>query len=122
MAELRPGTTMWRIAELERLVAALQAEVAELRSAIAAVSGVAVCAGGTVSDGVSDAASSFRGRPPPFPQEAPMKYYLAARYSRRLELCGYRADLAGLGIEVTSRWLSGSHQLDDKAVPITDEG
>ena len=51
-----------------------------------------------------------------------MKYYLAARYSRRLELCGYRADLAGLGIEVTSRWLNGSHQLDDKAVPITDEG
>lgn len=51
-----------------------------------------------------------------------MKYYLATRYSCRLELCGYRADLTGLGIEVTSRWLNGSHQLDDKAVPITDEG
>lgn len=63
MAELRPGTTMWRIAKLERLIAALQAEVAELRSAIAAVSGVAAWAGGTVSDGVSDAAFSFRGRP-----------------------------------------------------------
>ena len=39
-------------------------------------------------------------------------YYLAARYSRREELCGYRADLQRLGIEVPARWLNGSHQLE----------
>lgn len=39
--------------------------------------------------------------------------YLAARYSRRLELCGYRAQLAEHGIEVPARWLNGSHQLDN---------
>ena len=50
------------------------------------------------------------------------KIYLAARYSRRLELCGYREELTALGFEVTSRWLNGSHQLDDKGVPISDEG
>lgn len=31
--------------------------------------------------------------------------YFAARYSRREELKGYRAELEALGIEVTSRWL-----------------
>lgn len=42
-----------------------------------------------------------------------MKLYLAARYSRRLELCGYREQLEALGFEVTSRWLDGEHaQLD----------
>lgn len=51
-----------------------------------------------------------------------LKFYLAARYSRRLELCGYREDLATLGIEVTSRWLNGSRQLDNQGIPITDEG
>lgn len=50
------------------------------------------------------------------------KFYLAARYSRRLELCGYREDLAALGVTVTSRWLNGSHQLDNAGIPITDEG
>lgn len=54
--------------------------------------------------------------------EPPRKIYLAARYSRRLELCGYRAELAALGYEVTSRWLNGSHQIDDKGVPIGDDG
>lgn len=48
--------------------------------------------------------------------------YLAARYTRRLELCGYRAQLAALGIEVNSRWLNGSHQLDNQGNPIGDDG
>jgi len=51
-----------------------------------------------------------------------MKFYLAARYSRRIELCGYRANLAALGIEVTSRWLGGGRQLDNQGMPITDTG
>lgn len=51
-----------------------------------------------------------------------MKIYLAARYSRRLELCGYREELAALGHEVTSRWLNGSHQLDNQGIPISDDG
>jgi hypothetical protein len=32
-------------------------------------------------------------------------YYLAARFSRRFELQGYRADLSRLGHIVTSRWI-----------------
>lgn len=39
--------------------------------------------------------------------------YLAARYSRREELCRYKADLEALGYEVTSRWLNGNHQVDN---------
>lgn len=49
-------------------------------------------------------------------------YYLAARYSRRLELCGYRSDLALLGIDVPARWLNGSHQLDNEGRPIGETG
>lgn len=41
------------------------------------------------------------------------KIYLAARYSRREELCGYRAALESIGHTVTSRWLDGNHQVDD---------
>jgi hypothetical protein len=48
--------------------------------------------------------------------------YLAARYSRRLELCGYRTQLESYGIEVTSRWLNGAHQLSDVGMPIGDHG
>lgn len=48
--------------------------------------------------------------------------YLAARYSRRLELCGYREQLEALGYVVTSRWLNGKHQIDENGVPIGDEG
>lgn len=51
-----------------------------------------------------------------------MKIYLAARYTRRLELCEYRAALESIGIDVTSRWLNGSHQLSDAGVPIGDSG
>jgi hypothetical protein len=48
--------------------------------------------------------------------------YLAARYTRRVELCGYREELWQRGIDVTSRWLNGSHQLSDIGTPIGDAG
>lgn len=42
------------------------------------------------------------------------RIYLAARYSRREELCGYRTQLdhifGAIGWEVRSRWLAGAHQ------------
>lgn len=49
--------------------------------------------------------------------------YLAARYSRREELCGYRAKLTALGYHVTGRWLDGAHQVSDAALAAkaTDE-
>ena len=40
-----------------------------------------------------------------------MRIYLAGRYSRRVELCGYRQRLQDIGHTVTSRWLNGKHQL-----------
>lgn len=42
-----------------------------------------------------------------------MRVYLAARYSRREELLGCKADLEAQGHTVTSRWLLGNHQVDD---------
>lgn len=51
-----------------------------------------------------------------------MTIYLAARYSRREELCGYRAQLEALGHTVTSRWLNGSHQISDAGAPISERG
>lgn len=39
-----------------------------------------------------------------------MNIYLAARYSRRLELGNYAALLESLGHEITARWLSGAHE------------
>jgi hypothetical protein len=51
-----------------------------------------------------------------------MKIYLAARYSRRLELCGYREQLQAAGHHVTSRWLNGSHQISDAGIPLGDAG
>jgi nucleoside 2-deoxyribosyltransferase len=36
-----------------------------------------------------------------------MKYYFAARFSKRVELRRYRAQLTRLGHVVTSRWLDG---------------
>lgn len=47
-----------------------------------------------------------------------MRVYLAARYSRREELLGYRTDLEAAGHEVTSRWLHGAHQWDPLAAGI----
>lgn len=45
-----------------------------------------------------------------------MRIYLAARYSRREELCGYRRTLQFAGYEVTSRWLDGGHHISDAAL------
>lgn len=51
-----------------------------------------------------------------------MKIYLASRYSRREELCGYRVQLEELGHTVTSRWLNGKHQISNEGAPIGDHG
>ena len=48
--------------------------------------------------------------------------YLAARYSRRLELCVYRAKLAAAGFRVQAQWLNGEHQISDDGVPIGEDG
>ena len=40
-------------------------------------------------------------------------FYLAARYSRRVELAEYADQLRALGHQVTSRWLLGQHQADE---------
>jgi hypothetical protein len=42
-----------------------------------------------------------------------MKIYLAARYSRREELCLYAKNLRQMGFTITSRWLNGNHQISD---------
>lgn len=39
-----------------------------------------------------------------------MRVYLAARYSRRVEVAGYADDLRAAGHEVTSRWVAGVHE------------
>lgn len=51
-----------------------------------------------------------------------MQIYLAARYSRREELCGYRLQLQKLGYYVRARWLDGKHQISDTGIPIGDAG
>lgn len=51
-----------------------------------------------------------------------MKIYLAARYSRREELCGYRTELLERGYRVESRWLNGEHQLSNDGTPIGEGG
>jgi len=38
-------------------------------------------------------------------------FYLAARYSRRGELCSYRSDLEARGHVAPARWLAGDHQV-----------
>jgi len=40
-----------------------------------------------------------------------MKLYLAARYTRRLEIAGYAEALKALGHAITSRWLAGNDEL-----------
>ena len=42
-----------------------------------------------------------------------MRIYMAARYSRRLELLAYAKELRAAGHEVTSRWLNGTHEAAD---------
>lgn len=51
-----------------------------------------------------------------------MRIYLAARYSRRLELCQYRDQLRALGHAVQARWLDGGHQIDEQGIPIGERG
>lgn len=48
-------------------------------------------------------------------------FYLAARYSRRLELAEYADQLRSLGHQVTSRWLLGQHQADTLEVDADGE-
>lgn len=47
-----------------------------------------------------------------------IKVYLAGRYSRRQELCEYARTLREMGFEVTSRWLSGDHELDGRGLSV----
>jgi hypothetical protein len=51
-----------------------------------------------------------------------MNIYLAARYSRRLELCGYREQLRAMGHVVDTVWLNGEHQISDTGEPIGEHG
>jgi nucleoside 2-deoxyribosyltransferase len=46
-----------------------------------------------------------------------VKIYLASRYGRRVELCGYRDKLESLGHVVTSRWLTGDHTIGGSDSP-----
>lgn len=55
-------------------------------------------------------------------QKAHWQVYLASRYSRREELCGYRSQLQALGYNVKARWLDGQHQISDGGQPIGEEG
>jgi hypothetical protein len=50
------------------------------------------------------------------------KVYLASRYDRRRELCGYRDDLARAGYEVNARWLDGTHELKAYETLVGDAG
>lgn len=50
-----------------------------------------------------------------------MRIYLAARYSRHLELQNMSAVLTALGHVVTSRWILGNHQMPECAVGTPDE-
>jgi hypothetical protein len=51
-----------------------------------------------------------------------MNIYLAARYSRRLELCGYREQLRAMGHIVDAVWLNGEHQISNEGTPIGETG
>jgi hypothetical protein len=52
-----------------------------------------------------------------------MQIYLAGRYSRRLELCGYRDMIHDLTKhKVKAVWLNGQHQLNLEGVPIGEDG
>lgn len=42
-----------------------------------------------------------------------MRIYLAARYARRHEMQAIAGDLRAMGHQVTSRWINGTHELDD---------
>lgn len=46
------------------------------------------------------------------------KIYLASRYSRYLEMQGYRSVLENYGHKITSRWINGKHQVDDAGLSV----
>jgi len=48
--------------------------------------------------------------------------YLAARYSRREEICEYRSQLQEMGYTVQARWLNGGHQISNNGTPIGENG
>lgn len=50
-----------------------------------------------------------------------MKIYLASRYSRHVELRGYRQELEGLGHTVCSRWIDGDHTITSKGSVQADD-
>lgn len=50
------------------------------------------------------------------------RIYLAARYSRRLELCGYAEQIRERGGIVDAVWLKGEHQISDTGTPIGEGG
>ena len=51
-----------------------------------------------------------------------MQIYLAARYSRRLDLCRYRDELRSMGHVVQATWLDGQHQVGDTGTPLGNAG
>ena len=51
-----------------------------------------------------------------------MRIYLASRYSRRIELCGYRDQLVAAGHTVQAVWLNGQYQIDSSGKPIGEHG
>lgn len=51
-----------------------------------------------------------------------MRIYLAARYTRRLELCEYKAQLEAAGHRVTSRWLLKPERVTDAGAPADEAG
>ena len=70
------------------------------------IGGVPCPAGiGTGMDRQSAQLASFRS--------CTYQIYLAARYSRRKELCSYKADLEARCHTVPARWLTGAHQVSD---------
>jgi hypothetical protein len=66
-----------------------------------------------MNDFYSTSISQKAESPPETGEPASLKVYLAARYSRRRELCEYAAYLAAFGHSITSRWLEGNHQISD---------
>lgn len=49
-----------------------------------------------------------------------MKIYLASRYGRREELLGYAKDLEEMGHEITSRWITGIHEIPGRSESVSD--
>jgi len=118
---------------LYETAAELSATAADLADAIDSdADGAASCLATRASDLLDTIALALGAAPAPpgrwhccdgtCASRPPRTVYLAARYSRRAELLGYRADLARAGITVTSRWLNGNHQIDNHGIPVTDDG